>query len=408
MVDQRSDSGSDTGTVSRRSVIASLGAGSGIALAGCTSRLGGGSGETFKVGVNIPMSGLFSQDGSLYRHGFDAWEKKIEDQGGLDGHDVEILYRDNESRADRSAKIASQFVDEGVHLMIPAYVTDLTRASIPPAERARIPVISSGSTTPGIHVDSEYAFEFMMPEDRRGQAKLMADSGIEKCAIWSADTAPSRLGHEEFVDKWAPKWDLEVVFEDFHEVGAENFEPFILKAQNNGAEGVVMQSYGGAAAPQLRQIDGSDWEPTYVFQLAIQPGLAQQIGVDLVKNVTSPTLWHPSLSFNGHDTFLEKIGEVAPDLEPDLYAPTAYSVMQVFEAGVRELGEDAKDGETLRDWIAGSQVETINGPSGFDDNGIQVEHDWRTTQFQGEDLSNELVHPYELKSADFDFPKRWG
>ena len=82
----------------RRALIASV-AGLGLTFISCgpTSTPTPSPGTPIKIGVSVSLTGDFSSDGPALRKGYDLWADDVNKKGGLLGHMVTMVYKDDAS-----------------------------------------------------------------------------------------------------------------------------------------------------------------------------------------------------------------------------------------------------------------------------------------------------------------------
>lgn len=84
--------------VSRRAFVKTGVAAAGIGgLAGCAGGLGGGGGGPVKVGVLSPLSGAWTVYGKAHRRGFELAMDEVNENGGINGRDVEVIVEDTKT-----------------------------------------------------------------------------------------------------------------------------------------------------------------------------------------------------------------------------------------------------------------------------------------------------------------------
>ncbi|WP_248895301.1 ABC transporter substrate-binding protein [Haloplanus halobius] len=67
------------------------------ALAGCIGGGGGGSSGPVRVGVLSPLSGAWTVYGEAHRRGFELAMQEVNDNGGINGRDVEVIVEDTQT-----------------------------------------------------------------------------------------------------------------------------------------------------------------------------------------------------------------------------------------------------------------------------------------------------------------------
>ena len=66
------------------------------------------AGEAYKIGVVIPLSGNFAFFSAYFSPILDIYVKDLNEAGGINGHPVELVYKDNQG----DATITAQRLDE--------------------------------------------------------------------------------------------------------------------------------------------------------------------------------------------------------------------------------------------------------------------------------------------------------
>jgi ABC-type branched-subunit amino acid transport system substrate-binding protein len=98
-----------------------IAAGGVLALAGCgggdgedTAAEGAGSGEPYKIGAAVDITGAFSSTAAPKLEGLQLYADWINSKGGIDGHPLEIEVRDNQSNPSQAATNARAFLNSDV------------------------------------------------------------------------------------------------------------------------------------------------------------------------------------------------------------------------------------------------------------------------------------------------------
>lgn len=87
-----------SGKVKRRELLKSGAAATGIAaVAGCVMNPGGGGSGPVKVGVLSPLSGAWTVYGRAHKRGFELAMQEINNNGGINGRDVELVVEDTKT-----------------------------------------------------------------------------------------------------------------------------------------------------------------------------------------------------------------------------------------------------------------------------------------------------------------------
>ncbi|MFC5973533.1 ABC transporter substrate-binding protein [Halomarina salina] len=377
-------------------------------LAGCTALSGGGGGgDSLTIGISVPLSGDFSNLGSIYETAFDAWEQNVEDSGGLDGTSVELRKEDNQSSESQASEIASQFANDEVDYVVNAYSSPLSRAMAPALEDAQIPLITTGSLNYEIHQGFDYMFMFEPPLARKGAGSILSqhDDG-KKVAALAVDLGWARLSQKRFVEQVAPDNGLEVVYSATHARETTDFDSFMLRAKQAGAQSFVATNYSHHVVNMVRSMAARNFTPKYVdAQTATAASIGNDLG-SLVEGLAAPTMYMQQFDTAGNEEFLETFKSIrsSEEISADYHAALAYGALQTFEGAYANAG--SAEGSELQQQMMNSEFETVAGTASFNENGVQDGIPWSLLQWQ-DTKSKQLVFPEERATGDVTWPKPW-
>jgi len=138
-----------TGSLDRRGFLAAAGAGGATALAGCGGILGGnGEEEPIRIGGIYLLSGLAEQLGAGSAAAAEVAVDVINEEGGINGRDVEIEVRDHGD--DPQGQIQSLVQEFGADVMIGLTSSGVTLNSGPTIESLGVPFTLTDIGTPYI------------------------------------------------------------------------------------------------------------------------------------------------------------------------------------------------------------------------------------------------------------------
>ena len=383
-----------------------LGAAGLSGLAGCTALSGSGGGGGLTIGLSVPLTGDFSTLGSIYETAFDAWKKNVDDAGGIDGKSVEFVKKDNQSQESRASKIASQFANDGVDYVVNAYSSPLSRAMAPALNKEQIPLVTTGSLNYEIHQGFEYMFMFEPPLARKGAGSILSQRDAKKVAALAVDLGWARLSQKRFVQEVAPANGLEVVYSATHARETTDFDSFMLKAKQAGAEALVSTNYSHHVVNMLRSAAAKNFKPKYVdAQTATAASVANDLG-KLVTGLTAPTLYMQQFNTSGNQQFLKTFKNIreSKEISADYHAALAYGALQTFEGAYTAAG--SAEGPKLQQQMLNKEFETVAGKASFNENGVQDGIPWSLLQWQ-DTKSKKLIYPSERATADVMWPKPW-
>lgn len=164
--DPRGETGSNgSAPVNRRRFLAAAGAGGATALAGC-GFLGGGGGEPIRIGGIYLLSGLAEALGAGSEAAAEVAVDAINEEGGIDGRDVEVEIRDHGD--DPQGQIQSLVQEFGADVMLGLTSSGVTLNSGPTIESLGVPFTLTDIGTPFItEHDTDAYGDYYEGEDNR-------------------------------------------------------------------------------------------------------------------------------------------------------------------------------------------------------------------------------------------------
>jgi len=138
--------------VRRRQILTAAGAGATATVAGCLGNGGNGgngsNGGTLTLGGVYLLSGIAQQLGSSSRSAAEVAVEQINEEGGINGRDVEVIFRDHGD--DPQGQIRSLVQEEAAEIMIGLTSSGVTLNSGPVIEQLDVPFTLTDIGTPFI------------------------------------------------------------------------------------------------------------------------------------------------------------------------------------------------------------------------------------------------------------------
>lgn len=187
--------------LTRRAVLGSTAALALLGTAACTAKpttSGGGAatGDTIKLGANYELSGAVATYGAASVNGITMAIDEINAAGGVKGKKIELVQYDNKSEAAEATTLASKLMtqDKVLACMGPA-TSGGFKATIPVADKNKVPVVSGSATADDVTVDGkgvkEYAFRICFNDSFQGtiMAKFAKTKLNAKAAVVVKDNS---------------------------------------------------------------------------------------------------------------------------------------------------------------------------------------------------------------------------
>ena len=289
-----------------------------LLVGACAAPQSQAPGEPFKVGITGDMTGFAAVTYSPGLEALRVYFSKINDAGGINGHQIEFYIEDNRSEPPRALSNAKLFVEKGVNLIMVHAISATYSGVLAECQRADIPMIILGSATPDVNDPTKNRLLFTTMYESFSLA-VQADAfmdmverekfGKAKMGILGYDIPATRAGDEVFAAA-------------LNELGAETLSIYVplgpidmptvaLQFKEAGCNWLCGRTAGGVsfALYEAAKKVGSDaklWTAFYepiekVIELAIAGGEKMHYGA----------LWHV---FQQADEFPE-LNEVMADLE---------------------------------------------------------------------------------------------
>ncbi|MCZ2805447.1 ABC transporter substrate-binding protein [Modestobacter sp. VKM Ac-2983] len=307
-----------------------------LGLAACAeSEEGGGGGggasadETgpIKIGAVLDITGAGASLGVPERQALELLAGQLEEEGGIDGREVELIIEDNQSTEDGAAKAMNKLVNEDeVDIVLGASRTGPSLAMRPIAESTETPMISLAANQ-AIVDGSEWVFKTAQ-NDRvviERMIDYMAEQGWSTIGL-ARDASGFGEGVQEMFDEIGAEQGISVVATEKFAPDATDFTAQMVNLRDAGADVNVIWGIPPAAGLAQRAYD----------QLGIETPVMQSHGI-------------------GNQVFLDTAGEAAEGM----VAPLGRLVV------AEQLPEDDPQKEIITSFIEDYTAEYGAGPSTF-------------------------------------------
>lgn len=229
-----------------------------VPLAGCSSTDGGESTdsgtdeakEPYRIGAVLSMTGTYAGLGEPEKNTLELEVARINADGGVNGHPIEIVYEDDATDADTAVAATSRLIDkEGVLAIIGATGTGGTMAMRGEINRAGIPQISpaGGTVITGdfdpLVFQTPWSNSLVVPFT----LDYIADQGITKVGV-IADSGGFGGDGAAVLEASLAAAGLEAVATESFNAGDTDMSAQLTKIQGAGAEAVVMWTAGKEAS----------------------------------------------------------------------------------------------------------------------------------------------------------------
>ena len=225
-----------------------------------------GADATFKIGSIGPITGAAAVYGEAVRDGVDLAVKEINAAGGINGHQIEYNFQDDENDVEKSINAYNTLKDWGMQILVGT--TTSTPCISVAAESAAdnlFQITPSGSAVECVANDNVFRVCFSDPDQGSASAQYIGEHKLaSKIAIIYDSSSVYSTGITEKFTAEAPNQGLEIVSsEAFTAETNTDFTTQLQKAKDGGAEMVFLPIYYSEASLILKQADQMGFAPLF-------------------------------------------------------------------------------------------------------------------------------------------------
>jgi branched-chain amino acid transport system substrate-binding protein len=236
-----------------------------LLLSGCGASMSESDG-TLKIGVIAPLSGNASQYGEETQRILSATLKEINENGGYNGSNVELVYEDGKCSGSDAVTSFQKLVDiDGVDAIIP-FCSPESLAIAPLTESLQMLAVSGTSSNPDIEGASSYLFSLSYSDSVIGETLVDELSKFETVAMVTEQNDYS-MGLKNVIE--AGLGDKVVISETF-ESTTTDFRNVIEKLANSEAQAIFLNPFPGPTATNLAKQMSEDLSKFEDIQLVSQ------------------------------------------------------------------------------------------------------------------------------------------
>jgi branched-chain amino acid transport system substrate-binding protein len=157
-----------------------------------TSEETASSGETIKLGTIAPKTGSLASFGIAATNGANLAVKEINEAGGIDGMQIEVINTDDQSDPTECLNAFNSLVSDGVGLIVGSVTSGCTSAITGAANEEGVVLITPSATADSITTEDDYVFRACYADSFQGAiaAAYAAQSGYTSVGVvyCAADT----------------------------------------------------------------------------------------------------------------------------------------------------------------------------------------------------------------------------
>lgn len=350
----------------------------GTVLAGLAAGCGGGEkkADTIKVGANLEMTGGSASYGISSKNAIELAFKEINEKGGINGKQLELVVADNKSEAAEATNAMQKLVSQdNVVAVIGPNLSSSVIAASAINNSAKVLDIAPMATNPYVTVDQasgktkdfNYRTCFIDPFQGTVMAKFAtAELGVGNAAILIDNSSDYAKGLAQFFKENFVKEGGAVTAEESYLQKDTDFKATLTKIKATNPDFLYVPGYYqevGLIVKQARELGmnmpiagGDGWDSAKMPEIA---------GAAALNNTYFSSLYSPEDSSDINKNFVAAY-EKACGQKPDVFAALSYDSALLVAEAIKNAGstEPAKISEAM------AKINGFSGVSGsvtFDD-----------------------------------------
>lgn len=305
--------------------------------------------EPIKIGAVLDITGAGASLGVPERNTLLMLTEALNEAGGINGREIEMIIEDNQSTEDGAARAATELIQsEDVDILLGASRTGPSLAMRPIAEQAEIPMISLAANA-AIVEGSDWVFKTAQ-NDVVVIERIIADAaekGYETLAL-ARDASGFGEGVPELFNEVGAEAGIEIIAVEEFAPDATDFTAQMVNLRDTDADAVVIWGIPPAAAiaqQAYRQLQVD--KPVYqshgignqVF-LETAGESAEGLIAPLGRLLVADQLPEDDPQKEVITDYIEQYTEAFPDETPSTFGGHAYDAFMIATQVIEEVGTD--------------------------------------------------------------------
>lgn len=383
-------------------------------LSGCTAFGGGGGSGTITIAAAVPETGPLSSVGKEMLHGYRLGVDMLNQDGGVNGNEVELLVQDDESDPKQVRQSLQQLTSNNdVDVVWGSFSSPLVMAGSAVAEQQGLPFLAVATCfqEPLVSGGKEWTYT-PFPKTRdvtraTGEILGLVPEGErpQKIGIWEENSGWGA----EMAEAWETKLTdagYDVVLRETYNTGNSDFSTLISQSQSAGVEALLGNPVPPDGITAMKQLRSSGYMPKFIeFVRASDPqAWWSALGQEGAGVLMSPG-WVPGMTGNGNEALMsayrEKYAESETEI-PRVMVGVGYNLAQTTGQAISAAGSSEPDAITGA--LDEEEFSTVIGEFTFDQYGMPEPGQLSAASAQWRDGEQVLVYPQTERASDLQYP----
>ena len=371
--------------------------------------------DIIRFGAALSLTGGLSTEAKQCKDGYDFYVKHINERGGITvggkKYKVEIVYYDDASNADTSAKLFEKLLeDDKVNLLLGPYGSGPTLTASSVAEKHQVPMVAAHAASTAIYTRGyKYIFGTLNLVDQYFGSILEMASKLEprpQTVAIISENALFPLAAAEAGAKKAEELGFKVVYNEKYPSGIKDLSSNLAAIREKNPDIVLAGGYTADMILLTRQAKEMGVKPK-LLAFTLGPSLPTWVPTlkQQAEGTIEPIQWAPNMPWKD-DIFGWTAKEFAEiykkdfGYEPDYHPPQSTAALEVYQHALEKAG--SLDPQKVRDAIATTDMMSFYGPVRFDARGANIAKGMAVMQLQnGQPM---VVYPPQSATAKALYP----
>jgi branched-chain amino acid transport system substrate-binding protein len=372
--------------------------------------------ETVKVGLLVPLSGIYARPGQVMRMSAELGVEDVNAAGGIEalgGAKLELVVLDSGDSTEKAKNAAQRMVAEHDDLVAAtgSYLSSFTLAVTEVTERAKLPMLTLSYSDMITERDFDYIFQTSATSGSQAIQSLptlidlarSAGADPKTVAIVTDNTAASLSSVKPMREHLLKELGLELVVDETFTPPLADATPLIQQLRTTRPDlFFFLPTVISDAKLVLEKMNefglGQGRIPTVSFGIAIaEPDMLNTLGPDILQGVMAVVA---NWGSKGHEDMIARLEERYGEPWMTQNAISTYGDMWILKAALEQAGSADREAvaEALRTLDEGPSPYFPGGELKFEENGRRVGAGLTIIQWQ--DGVPVTVYPPDLAVAE--------
>ena len=332
-----------------------------IVLASMGEKAAAQSKSPYVLGAVLSLSGPVAANGVPTKDGIEVAVKEINAAGGIDGHPIEVLFEDDQSKPDQAVILATKLMTQSnVPLLFSASFGSTANAVASVANKNKVPQLSPTAWTKAELRILPYTFYFLADFENVVDRMLSYSTDVAKAkriGILRLTREYGQIASESF-QKLKDSHGVQIVREERGTDADTDFTPQLTNIRSANPELVVLWFANPAGAIAIKNARQLGIKTPLIAPVSMATRPTATAGGPAAEGTIVQSFIAPDDPLPRQKHFVEVFQKERGKL-PEVFESVGYDMVQVAARALKSVGGDSPDREKLRAAIERTQYEGV-------------------------------------------------